>query len=46
MRILIIFIISVFLNQLHAQKTIGTSAVIDSLNQQAFASKRSDISKR
>lgn len=46
MRILIIFILSVFLNQLHAQKTIGTSAVIDSLNQQAFASKRSDISKR
>jgi len=45
MRILIIFVLSVFLNQLHAQKTTGTSAVVDSLNQQAFASKRSDISK-
>ncbi len=45
MRILIIFILTVFLNQLNAQKTTGTAAVVDSLNKEAFASKRSDISK-
>lgn len=45
MRILIILALSVFLNQLYAQKSTGTAAVVDSLNQEAFASKRSDISK-
>ena len=45
MRILIILVLSVFLNQLYGQKSTGTTAVVDSLNQEAFASKRSDISK-
>ena len=45
MRILFLFLLSCFISPLFAQKNTGSAYIVDSLNKEAFSSKRSDISK-
>lgn len=45
MRILFLFFLTSFISPLFAQKNTGSAYIVDSLNKEAFSSKRSDISK-